>query len=302
MTQRSQLLGFGSSSRHRAPLVFSSGQVEKNAQAVEAIAALSMVIEARDPYTAGHQWRVSRFARLIADHAELPRPLAATCELAGFIHDVGKIGMPDAVLQKTDRLNEDEFAIIKTHPVLGEHLIWSDLLDNLVRDAVRHHHERPDGKGYPDGLNENEIATPASIVSLSDSLDAMTSKRPYRQGMPLAKALDIIRAERGHQFVRRWADVLLEKIPTASLNHVIGHSFGGMPLVPCPVCSGPIALYQDNDVVITGCRICGAGLRQEGGTLVPTGGKATAADLVPLADKTLVSAIVNHCLQEQAGA
>lgn len=268
--------------------------------AVESIAALSMVVEARDPYTAGHQWRVSRFARLIADYAKLPRAVAATCELAGFVHDVGKVGIPDAVLQKTAKLDANEFAIIKTHPLLGFRLIWQETLNHAVMDAILHHHEHPDGTGYPDQLTESQISLTAGIVGLSDALDAMTSDRPYRKGMPLARALDIIREARGRQFVTRWVDVLLNEVPTDRLTHIIGHSYPGIPLMPCPVCQGPVARFEDTDAPINACRICGAGLTQNGQALTPSGQMATAEDLAPRADKTVVTEIIGRCLLEQA--
>lgn len=156
---------------------------------------------------------MSRFARLIADYANLPRALAAICELAGFVHNVGKVGIPDAVLQKTAKLDANEFAIIKTHLLLGVRLIWPEMLSHAVVDAIHHHHEHPDGTGYPDQLIESQISITAGIVGLSDALDAMTSDRPYHKGMSLARALDIIREARGGQFVTRWVDVLLNEVP-----------------------------------------------------------------------------------------
>jgi len=280
--------------------VLNSEPPAEHIRAVEGIAALSMVVEARDPYTAGHQWRVSRFARLIADHAKLPRALAATCELAGFVHDVGKVGIPDAVLQKTAKLDDNEFAIIKTHPLIGVRLIWPEMLSHAVVDAIHHHHEHPDGTGYPDRLTGPRISITAGIVGLSDALDAMTSDRPYHKGMSLSHALDIIREARGRQFVTRWVDVLLDDIPTQRLNHIIGHSYSGIPLMRCPVCEGPIARFEDKASSINACRICGAGLTQNGQTLAPSGQKASAEDLVPRADKTVVTEIIGRCLLEEA--
>jgi len=273
---------------------------KESAQTVDTVLALSMVIEARDPYTAGHQWRVSRFARLIADHAGLPPGEAATCELAGFIHDVGKVGIPDMVLQKPTRLDEQEFDVMKTHPKLGGHLVRGDTFGPSVIDAVLHHHERPDGKGYPDGLSKDALSTPAAIVCIGDSLDAMTSDRPYRKGMPLARALDIIREERGRQFVASWVDVLLDRVPQPALAHVVGHSAPGLPLQYCPMCHGPIAQPLDQGIPIDACRICGAGLVQDAQGVRPTGQKASAEQLAPRADLRLIATLASRLQREVA--
>lgn len=282
--------------RERAP----SLKPKESAQSVETMLALSMVIEARDPYTAGHQWRVSRFARLIADHGELPLAVAAACELGGFVHDIGKVGIPDAVLQKTTRLDEQEFDVMKTHPNLGGHLVLGNTFGLSVIDAVLHHHERPDGKGYPDGLSRDGLSTTAAIVCISDALDAMTSDRPYRKGMPLERALEIIGEERDRQFVAKWVDVLLERVPRSALAHVVQHSAPGLPLQYCPMCHGPIAQPLDRSIHIDACRICGAGLVQDAQGLRPTGQKASAERLAPRADLLLIAAITERLQQEIA--
>jgi len=272
----------------------------ESAQTVDTVLALSMVIEARDPYTAGHQWRVSRFVRLIADYAGLSPAEAATCELAGFIHDVGKIGIPDAVLQKSSRLDEQEFDVMKTHPNLGGHLVFGNTFGPSVIDAVLHHHERPDGKGYPDGLSEDALSTTAAIVCIGDSLDAMTSDRPYRKGMSLERALDILREERGRQFVAKWVDVLQDRVPRSALAHVVEHSAPGLPLQHCPMCHGPIAQPLDRGIRIDACRICGADLVQDAQGLRPTGKKASAEQLAPRADLLLIATITDRLQGEIA--
>lgn len=113
---------------------------------------LSMIVEARDPYTGGHLWRVSQFFKLLAQQAGLSRRDVTLCEIGGFLHDLGKVGVPDAILNKPDRLNDTEFSIIKTHPSVGGRLLASHPLANLAIDAVVGHHERPDGRGYPHGM------------------------------------------------------------------------------------------------------------------------------------------------------
>ncbi len=161
---------------------------------------LSMIVEARDPYTGGHLWRVSQFSKLLAQEAGLSRRDIALCEVGGFLHDLGKVGVPDAILNKPDRLTDGEYDVIKTHPSVGGRLLTNHPLANLAFEAVVGHHERPDGKGYPHGLAGDIIPEVARIVGIADAFDAMTSTRSYRKGMHMEKALSIIDDETGRQF------------------------------------------------------------------------------------------------------
>jgi HD-GYP domain-containing protein (c-di-GMP phosphodiesterase class II) len=153
---------------------------------------MAWFVEARDPYTGGHLWRVSRYAKLLGEAAGLPAADVARVSLGGFLHDLGKIGIPDAVLRKSSALNDDEYAIVRTHPELGWRMLSGHPLAELVKEAVYSHHERPDGKGYPRGLRADELHLDARIVGLCDAFDAMTSSRPYRAGMSRGQALAII--------------------------------------------------------------------------------------------------------------
>ena len=126
-------------------------------QLMASLLSMAWFVEARDPYTGGHLWRVSRYARLLADAEGLSQADAATISIGGFLHDLGKIGVPDAILRKPDRLLEDEYAIIRTHPDIGLRMLAGHPLARLVSDAVGLHHERPDGKGYPRGLKAAAI-------------------------------------------------------------------------------------------------------------------------------------------------
>lgn len=173
----------------------------EQAQALlKSLYVMAMMVEARDAYTGGHLWRVSQFARLVAERMSLPPDEVARVALGGFLHDLGKVGIPDAVLNKRDRLTDEEYAVIKTHPQVGADLLAGHPLAALAMDAVWLHHETPDGRGYPRGLAGAAIPLVARIVGVVDALDAMTSSRPYRAGMPLAKALQIIEDNLGGQF------------------------------------------------------------------------------------------------------
>jgi len=218
---------------------------------------MASLVEARDPYTGGHLWRVSQFSKTLAAAAGLPLRDIARITVGGFLHDLGKIAIPDAVLRKTDRLTDDEYAIIRTHPEVGYRLLTDHPLAFLVKEAVLSHHERPDGKGYPHQLSQDQLSIDARIVGLTDAFDAMTSTRPYRQGMPLEKALKIIEECSGTQFDAELAKVFVEIGRNGELDHIIGHSDLGIPMQDCPAC-GPIIVVKrdqkEGDCVY--CRNC----------------------------------------------
>ncbi|MBI3479296.1 MAG: HD-GYP domain-containing protein [Nitrosomonadales bacterium] len=260
---------------------------------------LSMIVEARDPYTGGHLWRVSQFSKLLAQQAGLSRRDVALCEIGGFLHDLGKIGVPDAILNKPDRLTDAEYDVIKTHPSVGGRLLASHPLADLAMEAVVGHHERPDGKGYPHGLAGEVIPEVARIVSIADAFDAMTSTRPYRKGLPMEKALSIIGNEVSTQF-----DILLGKHflalrPSEQLAHIVGHSESGLPLQSCPSCSSPIALRRkqhDGDYIY--CRACGGESRLhkigDSFKLEMTGQMGDASVLTPDSDSDLIGSMVEE--------
>jgi len=143
---------------------------------------------------------VSTYAAAIAYALELPSPDVARVRLAGLLHDVGKIGVPDAVLAKPVPLTSEEVALIEQHPVIGERMLAAAPYLHEILPAVRSHHERPDGRGYPDGLPADAIPRDAAILMVADSFDAMTSSRPYRPALPVSEARLRLRAECGAQF------------------------------------------------------------------------------------------------------
>lgn len=165
--------------------------------------ALAAAVDARDKYTAGHSKRVTEYALIIArqmGYAPGDEPSWRRLRQGGLLHDIGKIGVPDAVLQKPGRLTDAEFAAMKAHPVVGYNILrdLKMLSDELI--IVRSHHERFDGRGYPDGKKNGELPIYAWMVSAADALDAMTSDRPYRKGMSLEVALAEITKGAGTHF------------------------------------------------------------------------------------------------------
>ncbi len=165
---------------------------EKETLLVEVVRTLVAAIEAKDPYTCGHSERVALYAQCLADQMGFNVDFTDDLYLSGLLHDVGKIGVPDAALKKTSGLTNSEFDLIKAHPDSG----WAILCDlsalHYVLPGVLYHHERFDGLGYPDGLRGAAIPIEGRILSVADAYDAMTSDRPYRRGMPDKKAMQVL--------------------------------------------------------------------------------------------------------------
>lgn len=168
------------------------------------------MIEARDPYTKQHSANVSKYAMSIAKANGCSQDEIAKLNVSGNLHDIGKIGIPDSILLKPGRLTDEDYEIIKKHPVIGSNIIghfgmWTD-----EQSIIRHHHERFDGKGYPDGLKGEEIPLLARILSVADVYDALTTDRSYRRKMPDHVAVKIIRENAGSQFDPKIVNIFLK--------------------------------------------------------------------------------------------
>ncbi|MEQ1911925.1 MAG: HD domain-containing phosphohydrolase [Vicinamibacterales bacterium] len=159
------------------------------------ILSLGLTIEARDPYTTGHCQRLATYATALATRLGLSDKELVAINRGAFLHDVGKIGIPDAVLLKAGRLTQAEYALMQQHSLIGDRLCGRLRLLEDVRPIVRHHHERPDGTGYPDQLKGDEIPLLARILSVVDVYDALTSARPYKQPHPSEHAIHELRAD-----------------------------------------------------------------------------------------------------------
>ncbi|HBS29073.1 MAG TPA: hypothetical protein DEB06_06400 [Phycisphaerales bacterium] len=162
--------------------------------------SLTAAIDAKDPYTCGHSERVAHLAAALAQAHGLDEEQVERIRIAGLVHDVGKIGVPDFVLGKTGRLTEEEFRLIKAHPEIGFHILKDIPLMEDILPGVLHHHERIDGRGYPHGLRGDAIPLVARIIGLADSFDAMSSNRTYRSAMPRARVLEELGENAGSQF------------------------------------------------------------------------------------------------------
>jgi putative two-component system response regulator len=174
------------------------------------IYTLALAIEANDPYTRGHSERVSQIGIRIAQELDLSREQQETIRNAGVLHDIGKIGISETILQKPGPLTEDELLVVQDHPEIGEKICAPLRSANKVLTVIRHHQERHDGDGYPDGLKGDEIPIEARIISVADAYDAMTSPRPYRPPMPLRQVLDTLKRESGKQWDPQIVDLFLK--------------------------------------------------------------------------------------------
>ena len=177
---------------------------------LESIETLRYTVEAKDTYTRGHSDRVSEYSYLIGKYLHLSEEDLKKLKLGGLFHDIGKIGVPDSILLKTAKLTDDEYSEIKNHPAIGAHILSNATMFKDIIPIVKHHHERFDGNGYPGKLAGEDIPYLARITAVADTFDAMTSKRAYRDPLPL----DVVKSEfeknKGTQFDPQIADVFLE--------------------------------------------------------------------------------------------
>lgn len=176
---------------------------------LETIETLRFTVEAKDTYTRGHSDRVSEYSVLIGKHLGLSEEDIHLLRVGGLFHDIGKIGVPDSILLKTSKLTDDEYSEIKNHPTIGAHILSNATIFEKAIPIVKHHHERYDGFGYPSKLVSENIPYLARIAAVADSFDAMTSRRTYRDSMPMDIVIEEIRKNKGSQFDPNIADTFL---------------------------------------------------------------------------------------------
>ena len=182
---------------------------ENEALFLDVVSALAASIDAKDTYTNGHSSRVASYSREIARRYGYSSQRQKEIYMMGLLHDVGKIGIPDAIINKPARLSDDEFAIIKTHTVMGARILSNiKKMPSLVTGA-RWHHERYDGKGYPDSLVGKEIPEEARIIAVADAYDAMTSRRSYRNALPQKAVRMELENGSGSQFDPVFASIMI---------------------------------------------------------------------------------------------
>ncbi len=177
---------------------------------VECLEHLSDVLDFREPYTLGHSLRVRNLAAAMAWERWGASPDLASISLAGQLHDIGKTAVSPEILTKPGKLTDEEWAIMKTHPVIGESIVQPVAFLGGIAEAIRHHHERFDGSGYPDSLVGNDIPVFARILAIADSYDSMTSVRPYRDAISPSEAIKEIQANAGILYDPYWVQVFLK--------------------------------------------------------------------------------------------
>ena len=213
---KARVLGeVGHQNAHCCAAIGNAGVAE---QFMNFVSALASSIDAKDPYTHGHSRRVTRYSVAIARALALEDSELEDLELAGYLHDIGKIGTPQDILQKPYGLTDIEFDVVKKHPLNGVKILEN--LKNLgrVSSYILHHHERHDGLGYPNGLSGSEIPLGARILAIADAFDAITSDRPYRKRASVRQAMSEIQRNSGRQFDPQIVGVFVSLVQSGKLN------------------------------------------------------------------------------------
>ena len=180
----------------------------------QTVAAIAKAVDAKDERTGGHSQRVAEYSKLIAEACGMSKDECQEVEWAAKLHDIGKIAIPDAILNKDSRLTDEEYARMKSHTLEGAEILKDFTLLKHVTEGAEYHHERPDGRGYPKGLKGDEIPVYARIIGVADAFDAMTATRVYRKQMDFSYVLGELEKGRGTQFDTKFVDVLLNLIHT----------------------------------------------------------------------------------------
>jgi len=196
---------------------FNHEQIKSQNHLMEMVTSLASAIDAKDTYTKGHSTSVSRYSEALARALNLPEAEVERITLGALLHDVGKIGIPENVLRKPTHLSEEEWEIMKQHPVIGAEkvLMPNEALRDLI-PIVKYHHERWDGTGYPEKLKGEDIPFSARIVSVADAYHALISDRPYRKGLGVERACEILKMGAGIQWDRNLVRQFIQIAPSLS--------------------------------------------------------------------------------------
>ncbi|MBQ8887713.1 MAG: HD domain-containing protein [Candidatus Gastranaerophilales bacterium] len=177
------------------------------------IRAISNALDTKDAYTNGHSLRVTLYSMILANELNLDDDYMEDIEIAGLLHDIGKIAMPKSILCKNGKLTDEEFGVMKSHPIRGEKIVINIKKLQMISGWVKTHHEKWNGTGYPDALKGEEIPLPGRIIALADTYDAMTSTRPYRTALPHEVAINEIKRCAGTQFDPKLAELFVKVAP-----------------------------------------------------------------------------------------
>ena len=218
---------------------------QRNKEAhINSIAALTTALEADEPYTHGHSYRVAKYAVRIGKDLGMTDEELETLEYGGLLHDIGKIAITNEIICKPGRLTDSEFEVIKTHPTIGADIVEQIKFLSDATELVRHHHERPDGKGYPLGMTNGDISLGCHILNVCDAFDAMTSDRPYRKALSVEQAIEELVRYEGTQFEERVVKCMLRLYHQGEFN-----SMREMRAVPIPFPSSLAADQRKQSIV-----------------------------------------------------
>ena len=241
----------------RALIQVRSSAEELNRAYLSMLSVMANAIEARDHYTVGHTWRVARFSQAMARQLGWEETRVADVEVGGVLHDIGKIGVPDAILSKPEALNDEEFAHMKMHPQIGARMLRDVPSLEYALPYILYHHERYDGRGYPEGIAGESIPEEARLLGVADCLDAMTSDRPYRKGLPTEVAMAEIQMMAGTQFDPRMVRSLVAAYQAGDLTPFLQRSEEDSREVICPFCSTsfipPSAALAEQELICPTC-------------------------------------------------
>jgi HD domain len=224
---------------------------------LKSLLVLATVIEARDRFTGGHVWRASRYARRLAERLGLPAGDVFLAQLGGLIHDLGKIGIPDGILNKRGPVSAAEWALLRLHPEIGEEVVANHPLAPLVATPILQHHLRVDGSGYPQRLTDQQPSVVTRIVTIADVFDAVTAFRPYHGASLLERGLTELSKAAGTQLDATLVDAFVALGRVGGLDHILGHAGEGRLMLSCTEC-GPIVApppgVRDGDTIV--CPSC----------------------------------------------
>ena len=208
---------------------------QRNREAhINSIAALTTALEADEPYTHGHSYRVAKYAVRLGKSLGMNDRELETLEYGGLLHDIGKIAITNEIICKPGRLTDSEFEVIKSHATIGADIVEQIKFLADTTDLVRHHHERPDGRGYPHGLKVDEISLGCAILNVCDAFDAMTSDRPYRKALSVEQAMEELVRFQGTQFDDRVVTCMLELYHQGEFDTMREKLDDAVPVAPVP--------------------------------------------------------------------
>lgn len=252
---------------------------ERNA--IEAVMALVQAVYSKDQYTRGHMERVGLYANLVAETMGLDPVTRKLIERAGILHDIGKIGTPDVILNKTGKLTNEEFLVIQLHPTVGAQIVRPITVLSEVAPLVRQHHEKWNGTGYPDKMSGEEISVEARVLAIADVFDALHSERAYRPGLPLHKSRQIIEEGSGSHFDPEVVRCLISCLNDGSLLACVENARGGGQVSAADKVSAMAAQAQE---IVKPASAPGAGAENKAVGELPAAPVAPAA--APMIDAT----------------